>query len=58
MKPIGFKKTRYTFIDMKMFKLNMRHANAGSRAARKNCKILVRKAKHSENNEIKRQIYD
>lgn len=51
MKPIGIKKTESTdFLDMKMFKMNMRHANSGCRAARKNCKILARAAKRSERN--------
>ena len=51
MKPIGIKKTESTdFLDMKMFKMNMRHANSGCRAARKNCKILARAAKRSEKN--------
>ena len=59
MKPIGIKKTESTdFLDMKMFKLNMRHANSGSRAARKNCKILARAAKRSEKNANRKNMND
>ena len=57
MKPIGIKKTESTdFLDMKMFKMHMRHANSGSRAARKNCKILARAAKRSEKNRSKKDM--
>ena len=57
MKPIGIKKNKsYDFIDMKMFKMHMWHANSGSRAARKNCKILARAAKRSEKNRNRHDI--